>query len=107
MRNILHKALSEHLTQFIHDREQLNTLYTTFKEQEESTAEAISMYANLIYNYGIHEDCHLSKINAPTVIGIGLTLNSLANDLTLAQYGRDFTSISLDRLSVPQGEENE
>lgn len=107
MRNILHKALSEHLRQFTHDREQLNALYSTFKEQEESTAEAIAMYAKFIFNYGVHEDSHLSKINAPTVIGIGLTLESLANDLTLAQYGRDFTSISLDRLNTPQGDENE
>lgn len=103
MNNILHLALMEHLKKHEHDREKLTALYTEFKDAEESTAEALSLYADLVFTYGLDEDGN-SKVTAPAVIGIGLTLKSLANDLSLAQYGRDFSGQALDQLTQAENE---
>ena len=46
MRNILHTALREHLAQYAGNREKLNELYQTFKDHEDSTTEAITLYAD-------------------------------------------------------------
>ncbi len=105
MRSILQTALREHLEQYTSNRERLNELYQKFKDHEESATEAIELYADLIFNYGIDEDSQLSKINAHTVIGMGITLKSLTNDLNLAQYGREYTNNALDQLI--QGENHE
>lgn len=104
MRNILHTALREHLAQYAGNREKLNELYQTFKDHEKSTTEAITLYADLVFNYGVDEDCTLSTINANTVIGMGLTLKSLCDNLKLSQFGREYTSTALD--SVTQGATN-
>ena len=101
MRNIIHTALREHLDQYADNHEKLNELYQAFKDSEESTVEALTLYADLVFSYGVDEDSTLSQINAQTVIGIGLTLKSLCDNLNLSQYGREYTSIALD--SVTQG----
>jgi len=105
MRNTLHIALMEHLKKHECDREKLTSLYTEFKDAEESTAEALSLYADLVFTYGVDEDGYNSKVTAHAVIGIGLTLRSLANDLSLAQYGRDFSGQALDLLTQEESED--
>ena len=104
MRNIIRTALREHLDQYADNHEKLNELYQAFKDSEESTVEALTLYADLVFSYGVDEDSTLSQINAQTVIGIGLTLKSLCDNLNLSQYGREYTSIALD--SVTQGATN-
>ena len=104
MRKTLHIALMEHLKKYECDREKLTALYTEFKDAEESTTEALSLYADLVFTYGVDEDGYNSKVTAPAVIGIGLTLRSLANDLSLAQYGRDFSDKALNLLTQADNE---
>ena len=106
MHNILHTALREHLAQYASNHEKLNELYQAFKDSEESTTEAITLYADLVFDYGVDKDSTLSKINATTVIGIGLMLKSLANDLELSQYGREYTDIELSRETQGGNHEN-
>lgn len=106
MRNILYTALHKHLVQYAGNREKLNELYQTFKDHEESTTEAIKFYADLVFNYGVDEDSKLSTINANIVLGIGLTLKSLVNDLELSQYGREYTDIELSRETQGGNHEN-
>ncbi|WP_040975393.1 hypothetical protein [Necropsobacter massiliensis] len=105
MHNILQNALCEHLDQNTNDPKKLNEYYQTFKDSEERTAEALAIYADLVFDYGVDKDSTLSKIDAPVVMGIGMVLRSLANDLSLAQYGHEYTSMALDRLT--QGGNNE
>ncbi|OOF42845.1 hypothetical protein BKK51_12400 [Rodentibacter trehalosifermentans] len=107
MHNIIHTALMEHLNQYENNQEKLNEYYQAFKDCEETTAEAITFYADLVLDYGSNEDSTLSKIDAGCLVGIGLTLKSLCNDLNLSQYGRKSTSIFLDRLAMAQGATNE
>lgn len=104
MRNILHTALREYLSQYDNNREKLNEYYQAFKDSEENTVEALTLYADLVFSYGVDEDSTLSQINAQTVIGIGLTMKSLCDNLNLSQYGREYTSTALD--SVTQGATN-
>ena len=106
MRNIIQTALREHLDQYAGNHEKLNELYQAFKDSEESTTEAITLYADLVFDYGVDKDSTLSKINANTVIGIGLMLKSLANDLNLAQYRREYSDIALDRLTQGGNDES-
>ena len=99
MRNIIHTALREHLDQYADNHEKLNELYQAFKDSEESTVEALTLYADLVFSYGVDEDSTLSQINAQTVIGIGLTLKSLCDNLNLSQYWREYTSTALDSVT--------
>lgn len=104
MRNILHIALSEHLEQHTNDREKLNEYYQAFKDSEESTGEALALYADLLFCFGVDEDSLTSHVNGQTLIGAGLVLKSLCYELELAQFGRTYTSEALDVLI--QGGEN-
>lgn len=98
MHNIIQNALCEYLDQYKNAPEKLNEYYQAFKDSEERTAEALAIYADLVFDYGVDKDSTLSKIDAPVVMGIGMVLKNLANDLSLAQYGHEYTSMALDRL---------
>lgn len=104
MRNVLLVALREHLAQFQDNPEQLNRLYQLFKEEEESVAEALGYYAELIFNYAVDEDSENGQIKPYELLGVGAVLKRIHSALTLAQYGRDGTGFYLDKLAGGEDE---
>ena len=104
MRNVLLVALREHLAQFQDNPEKLNRLYQLFKEEEESTTEALGYYADLIFNYAVDENAEMGKIDSAELLGVGAVLKRIHNALTLAQYGRDGTGFYLDKLAGGEDE---
>lgn len=105
MRNLLHRALLEHLNQ-PNDPEKLHEYYTIFAEAETQTAETISHYADLIFQHGVNEDSMLSEIKGAALLGIGLSLQHFSTCLSLAQYGRERTSYEIDKLTTGASNEN-
>ena len=98
MHNIIQIALRQHLSQYENNQEKLNEYYQAFKDSEESTVEALAHYADLVFDYGVDQDSSITQIDATIVMGIGMVLKNLANDLSLAQYGREYTNTAIDRL---------
>lgn len=109
MRNELHKALFKHLheqtEQYGNDKEQLNRLYSLYRDTAETTLNALQDFADLIYWHGINEDSDNGKITASTLIGVGALLKNNLNMLDLSLYAKDKIGDSL--YSLAQGGSNE
>ncbi|OBY54189.1 hypothetical protein [Aggregatibacter aphrophilus] len=105
MRNIIQIALLEHLHQHADNQERMAEYYNQFKQAEQDSTQALKMYSDLVFSYGIELDALQENIDGSILVGIGSTLKHLCAELALAQSGREQTDTNLNILE--QGESHE
>ncbi|MBN6075822.1 hypothetical protein HYE60_11320 [Aggregatibacter actinomycetemcomitans] len=87
------------------NQEKMTEYYEQFKRAEEEASEALKMYADLVFNYGVELDSTRGNIDGVVLFGVGSTLRHLCAELDFAQAGREQTDINLNKLA--QGEDND
>lgn len=98
MLNILRLALIKHLSEE-DTPEKLQEAYQSFKDEESNITQALKQYSEMLFCHATDRDCELASFDASDLVGIALTLKQITNLLQLAQYGREVTDLTLNKIA--------